>query len=365
MLEIHRLVRNFSQAISRVGIHDTSMMKEPYEKPECIRGSTLVIGKNRRDRMPFAADIYRGDDLASLPDNISRRFRVGPLAQWVILAAVAAWLLSLFVLNPKIDLSTIAEFLFSPQIIDGLLNTLLIAICAEVLALVLGVIVGYGRLSTRSAARTASWLYVWLLRSTPLIVQVLIWGNLALFIPKIGFGDFSLNTNVIITPFIAGVLALGVHDGAYLAEVVRSGVQSVSSGQKEAASALGLTSWQIQRHVVLPQALRVMIPALGSFFVLLLKSTTIVLVIGGGDLLTKAENIAAVNFKTVELLLVATIWFLLVTSLGTIGQVFLERRFSRQYLTSRRSKPMDAVDNTTALASPEHVISPIKKRRRK
>ena len=138
-----------------------------------------------------------------------------------------------------------------------------------------------------------------------------------------------------LTPFVAGVIALGLHDAAYVAEIVRSGIMSVSEGQREASSALGLSWWQTQRTVVLPQALRIMIPPLGSAFVLLLKSTSLVVVIAGGDLLTEAENISAVNLRTIELLVVAMIWFLAVTSVANVGQWMLERRFNRQNRTRR------------------------------
>ena len=303
----------------------------------------------------LSLDRYGRKDLELLPDLVTRRTRTGAVAQWLLLAVVLLWLASLFIGNPNLDMGVIGTFLFSPIILDGLFNTLIIAICAQLLAMVLGVIVGYGRLSSRSAPRVTSWLFVWFFRSTPLIVQLLIWGNLSLFIPRLGFGEWSASTNDVMSPFVASVIALGIHDAAYLAEIVRSGVQSVSAGQKEAASALGLTWWQAQRRVVLPQALRVMIPAAGSFFVLLLKSTSLVVVIAGGDLLTQAQNISAYNFKVIELLLVATIWFLVITTLSSVGQSFLERRFSRQLRPRRERQPevMRALSKTDDGAQPQ------------
>lgn len=274
---------------------------------------------------------FSAGELADLSDVVARQSRFMATFVWVLLALVVVWILSLFIFNPKLDLSYVTRFIFSPSILSGLGNTLLLALCAQVVAMVGGLIVGYFRLSRLRALRAAAWLYVWFFRSTPLLVQILFWGNLALFIPRIGWGDWSVSTNVVLTPFIASVIALGAHEAAYLGEVVRSGVQSVTVGQREAAAAIGLNWWQTQRFVILPQALRVMLPQFGSFFVLLLKSTSLVSVIGGGDLLSAAENIANSNYRIIELLIVATIWFLVVTNLASIGQAFLERRFSRQH----------------------------------
>jgi len=274
---------------------------------------------------------FSAGELVDLPDVIARQSRFSGALLWALLVLVLAWVLSLFLFNPKLDLSYVTRFIFSPSVLSGLGNTLLLALSAQVLAMAGGLIVGYFRLSGLRALRAAAWLYVWFFRSTPLLVQILFWGNLALFIPRIGWGDSSISTNVLLTPFIASVIALGVHEAAYLGEVVRSGVQSVTVGQREAAAAIGLNWWQTQRYVILPQALRVMLPQFGSFFVLLLKSTSLVSVIGGGDLLSAAENIANSNYRIIELLIVATIWFLLVTNIASIGQALLERRFSRQH----------------------------------
>lgn len=266
----------------------------------------------------------------ALPTRIARRFPYGSVVAWVVLVVVVGWLVLSFATNEHIDLGVIGIYLANANILHGLLNTLMLAICAEVIALVLGVVVGFGRLSSKSVVASAAWLFVWLFRSTPLVVQILLWGNLALFLPRLGIGDWSVDTNPVLTPFVAGVIALALHETAYVAEIVRSGVKAVSTAQREASAALGLSWWQTQTKVVLPQALRFMIPPLGSAFVLLLKSTSLVVVIAGGDLLTEAQNIASVNLRTIELLVVATIWFLAITSIANVGQWVLERRFDRQ-----------------------------------
>ncbi|MEU7811703.1 amino acid ABC transporter permease [Pseudonocardia sp. NPDC049154] len=272
----------------------------------------------------------------ALPDVRARQPHVGRWIQAVVLALVIVIVVHTIFFSPNLQPSVIAQSLFSPRILEGLGNTLLIAVVAQVLALLIGVPVGFMRVSANPVSRTGSWLYLWIFRSTPLIVQILLWGNLALFLPNLVLGVpftavtwLSVPTNVVMTAFVASVIALGLHDGAYIAEIVRSGVLSVGDGQRDAAAALGLSWWQTQRTVVLPQALRVMIPPAGSAFVLLLKSTSMVVVIAGGDLLTEAQNISSTNLRTVELLIVATIWYLLVTSIAAAGQALLERRFSR------------------------------------
>jgi polar amino acid transport system permease protein len=266
-----------------------------------------------------------------LPHDFARAFAAGQAVGWIVLAAFIGWFLWLFLDNPNLDMAVVRRYLFNANILEGLRNTLMLAICAEVVGLVIGVVVGFGRLSANPVFQSAAWLYVWVFRSTPLVVQILLWGNLSLLLPQLGVGPWQAETNDIMTPFVAGVIALALHEAAYVAEIVRSGVRSVPGGQSEAASALGLSWWQTQRKLIMPQALRVMIPPAGSAFVLLLKSTSLVVVIAGGDLLTEAQNIASVNLRTIELLLVATLWFLAITSVAAIGQRFLEKRYDRQY----------------------------------
>lgn len=140
---------------------------------------------------------------------------------------------------------------------------------------------------------------------------------------------FSFDTNTVITPFVAAVLGLGLNEGAYMAEVVRGGILAVGPGQVEAAKALGMGSLQTTRRIVLPQALRVIIPPTGNQFINLIKASSLVSVIAGGDLLTSAQTISFLNLKTIELLTVATFWYLVIVTAASIGQYFLERRVSR------------------------------------
>lgn len=237
----------------------------------------------------------------------------------VVLLALSIWR------NPNIQHGVIAQYQFAPAILAGLRTTLVLAVLAAALGLVLGTLLGVMRLSDSAVLRWGSALYTWLVRGTPLLVQILVWGNLALLFQHIG----PFSTNALITPFVASVLALGLNEAAYMAEIVRAGILAIDHGQQEAAAALGMTRTLALRRIVLPQALRVIIPPAGNQFVSLLKATSLVSVIAGGDLLTAATNISSGNLRTIELLLVATFWYLAVTSLTGFGQFLIERRLAR------------------------------------
>ena len=241
-----------------------------------------------------------------------------------VLLAVSVWR------NPNIDHAAIAHYQFAPAILAGLRTTLLLALAAELIGVVLGTLLAVALLSDSLVLRWGSRLYVWLLRGTPLLVQIIVWGNLALLFPRLG----PFSTNAVLTPFVASVVALGLNEAAYMAEVVRAGLLSVERGQYEASMALGMSRGLALRRVILPQALRVIVPPAGNQFISLLKATSLVSVISGGDLLTAAENISSANLHTIELMLVATFWYLLVTSLCSAGQHLLERRLGRAHRIS-------------------------------
>lgn len=227
--------------------------------------------------------------------------------------------------NPNIVHGVIWQYQFAPAILQGLRTTVVLAALAAVIGLVLGVVLAVMRLSPSGVLRLGSGLYTWLLRGTPLLVQILIWGNLALLFEHIG----PFPTNAVLTPFVASVLALGLNEAAYMAEIVRAGILAVDRGQYEASMALGMPRALALRRIILPQALRVIIPPAGNQFISLLKATSLVSVIAGGDLLTAAENISSANLHTIELMLVATFWYLVLTTITSVGQFFVERRLGR------------------------------------
>jgi len=247
--------------------------------------------------------------------------------------------------NPLIDHATIGKYLFHPVILGGVRVTISIAFSAFTLGLVLGTTLGLMSISSNPVLVAINRAYVTLFRAVPLLVQILIWGNLALLfrrlsltIPFTTFKVFDVNTNDVMTTFVAGALGLGLHQAAYMSENVRAGLTSVGRGQRDAALSLGMKRRQVTFRVVLPQAMRVIVPPAGNEFISLLKATSLVFVIAGGDLLTKAQNIAATNLRVIELLTVASIWYLGMVAIATAGQRVIERWFSRGYRHDRMTE---------------------------
>ena len=205
------------------------------------------------------------------------------------------------------------------------------------IGIALGTLLAVMRLSPNPLVSTASWLYIWFFRGTPVLVQILFWFNIAALYPRMPIGipfapSFtSFNAAALITPFVAGVLGLGLNEGAYMAEIVRAGIISIGEGQTDAAQSLGMSRLQIMRRIVLPQAMRVIIPPTGNETISMLKTTSLVIVIAltPPELLLTVQNIYSVNFKPIQLLIVASIWYLAMTSLLYIGQYYLERYYAR------------------------------------
>ena len=262
---------------------------------------------------------------AAVPRRVVPLRRPGLWLSSALVVALAGALLVSVWTNPHIDHAAIARFQFAPAILAGLRVTVVLALLAAVIGAVLGVLLAVMRLSPSPVLRVFSAAYTWLLRGTPLLVQILLWGNLALLFQHIG----PFDTNRLLTPFVASVVALGLNEAAYMAEIVRAGILSVDQGQADASLALGMSRSLAMRRILLPQALRVIIPPAGNQFISLLKATSLVSVIAGGDLLTAAENISSANLKTIELMLVATFWYLVLTTITSLGQYLVERRLAR------------------------------------
>lgn len=231
--------------------------------------------------------------------------------------------------NDNLQWSAVGDNLTEESVMGGLWVTVQLTVLAMVVGIALGIVVAVMRLSPNRVLATVSWFYIWLFRGTPVLVQLLVWFNLALFFPRIGAGPLSADTNELIKPFVAALLALALNEAAYMAEVVRAGILAVDTGQAEASHALGMTQGQTMRRIVLPQAMRVIIPPTGNETITMLKTTSLVLVVGAGDLLTRTSAIAAREFTTIEMLLVASFWYLVLTSVASYGQFHLERRFAR------------------------------------
>lgn len=216
----------------------------------------------------------------------------------------------------------------------GLFRTLTIAVLAQLLGVVIGLVVGYGRLSRFRVIRALSAAYVWVLRGIPVLVLLVLLfsGVAAAGLP--GFQDFNLGTLDVPANYQAAVVGLGIHSGAYMAEIIRNGIQSVLPGQIEAAKALGMTPRQISGRIVIPQATRVIIPPTGNEFNGLLKTTSLVSVIGVQDIFLISQSIASTTFRVFEMMLVVSISYIILTGLWTVIQGVIEIKF-RAFESSR------------------------------
>jgi polar amino acid transport system permease protein len=237
----------------------------------------------------------------------------------------------------------VGHYLFDSRILHGVLTTLYLTALCQAIGIVLGVIAAVMRLSPNPIVSGASWLYIWFFRGTPLLVQILFWYNIAALFPTISlgipFGPSFVHghANTIITPLVAALLGLGLNEGAYMSEIVRAGIISVDEGQTHAAQSLGMSRLQIMRLIVLPQAMRVIIPPTGNETISMLKNTSLVSVVGYGELLFAAQTIYDVNYKVIPLLIVASIWYLVMTSVLYVGQYFIERRYGRGFSRSEQA----------------------------
>jgi polar amino acid transport system permease protein len=259
-------------------------------------------------------------------------------AQWIVAAVVAVILVAVarsVATNDRFEWNVVGDYLFDSRVLDGVVTTIELTVLAMAIGIVLGVVLAVMRLSPNRLVSSSSWTYIWLFRGTPVLVQIILWFNLAALYPTVDLGIpfgpsfIHLNANEIITPFVAGMLALGLNEGAYMSEIVRAGMISVDEGQTEAAKALGMTQGQTLRRIVLPQAMRVIIPPTGNETISMLKFTSLVSVIAVSELLYSVQLIYAQNYKVIPLLIVASIWYLAITSVLSVGQYYLERYYGR------------------------------------
>ncbi|MCB5165074.1 amino acid ABC transporter permease [Streptomyces bambusae] len=281
----------------------------------------------------------------STPHEPIRAIPVRHYGRWisavVILALVVA--LGYAFSQGNVRWATVPEKLFDGSIIKGLFNTIWISVASMAVGLVLGVVFAVMRLSKNPVTSTIAWFYIWLFRGTPVYVQLLIWFNLALIFPVLNLGFYKDEMTQVMTPFLAALLGLGLNEGAYMAEIVRAGIQSVDEGQTEASHALGMTQTQTMRRVVLPQAMRVIVPPTGNEFINMLKTSSLVVAVQYYDLLRAAQDIASTSFAVMEMFFVASIWYLALTSVFSVGQYYLERYYARGALRTLPPTPWQKV----------------------
>jgi polar amino acid transport system permease protein len=245
------------------------------------------------------------------------------------------------------DISYVRHFVGLSVVLHGVYVALELAAASMAAGIVLGVLAGLARVSRSRALQVLAWLYIWVWRGTPLLVQLLVTAyGIPILLESMDRTGHSWLTSVAhamgSNPFLAGFVALSLYEGAYVAEIVRSGILSVEAGQVEAARALGMRHRTLMRKVVLPQAVRVMIPPLGNNVIAIIKDTSLVSVIGLTELTLVAEQTYAENFRVLEVLFGISLYYLLLTTIWSVLQVLIERRFGERTSSVRRG-PVDRV----------------------
>ncbi|BCH26691.1 amino acid ABC transporter permease [Mesorhizobium sp. L-8-3] len=278
---------------------------------------------------------------------------VVPVRHYGLWIGTAVTLVVLFVIvaalatNPAFDWPTVGKYLFHPSIMRGLGQTILLTVIIMALSIVIGAVVAIMRLSPSRILNSFAAGYIWFFRGAPALIQLIFWFNLSLVVREFSLtlpflGTlFSVKTNDFMTPFVSAVIALSLHEAGYMAEIVRAGINSVPSGQTEAAGSLGMTRGLILRRITLPQAMRFIVPPTGNETINLLKTTSLVTIIAVDDLLYSAQSIYARTFETIPLLIVVAFWYLFVVTLLSIGQHFIEQYYGRS--DQQQGRPMNRI----------------------
>ncbi|AIY01895.1 putative ABC-type amino acid transport system, permease component [Arthrobacter sp. PAMC 25486] len=283
--------------------------------------------------------------------------------RWVgaafILLFVALAVQSL-ITNKNFRWETVGKYLFDVLVLQSIGWTLLLTVSSMVIAIVLAIILAFMRQSENPLFRWVSWFWVWFFRGTPVYTQLVFWGLVAVLFPKIIIGVpfgpewFSLNTETVITALVGAIVGLGLNESAYLAEIFRAGLKSVDNGQMEAAEALGMRRSKIMWRIILPQAMRVIVPPTGNETIGMLKTTSLVLAIPFTlDLTFVTNTIANRTYLPIPLLIVAAIWYLVITSVLMVGQHYIEKHFGKGV-----DNVMKAPVKATAAVAAAHALPP-------
>lgn len=286
------------------------------------------------------------------PSPLNPRRRRHPwrwLAAISILVLLADLLQSLWG-NPRVQRSVVLDYLWSQETLKGMWVTVYLTVISMAIGIVGGTLLAVMRQSANRVLCTIAICYQWLFRGTPLLVQIIFWAYLGALYPQlflhVPFTHQGLTlgtTSEIVSITAAAIMALGFNEAAYASEIIRAGILSVPAGQTEAAQALGMSRALRTRRVILPQAMRIVVPPMGNETISMLKTTSLVSVVSGHDLMTNVENVYSQTFQVIPLLIVASIWYLALTSALSLGQVWLERRFGRGFTSAGRRNANTAV----------------------
>jgi polar amino acid transport system permease protein len=288
------------------------------------------------------------DELPVVPVRHPGRW-VAAVVVLVLFAMFVHWLIA----TKGLHWDVVNHWVFSRSILQATRRTIILTFLAMLIGVVLGVLLAVMRLSQNPIVSGSAWLYIWFFRGTPVLVQVLFWFNLPAVMNSLSLGVpfgpswFHTDPKTVITQFGAALLGLGLNEAAYMAEIARAGIISVDEGQTEAAQALGMTRLLTMRRIVLPQAMRVIIPPTGNETISMLKTTALVSVIGYAELTFTAQIIGSRTFQVIPLFLTISLWYLAMTSVLYVGQFYLERYFARG---SARSLPLTPVQRVRMMA---------------
>jgi len=254
---------------------------------------------------------------------------------WGVSILITVWFLWGVAHNANFGWSVTLEWFTEKSIMQGLSTTLWLAVVSMLIGTVLGLLVAIARLSGERLARGIAALYIWFFRGVPLLVQLIFWYNLSTLVPEFSLSipatpiDFHWETNQLITPLTAAILGLAFNEAAYMAEIIRAGLLSVNQGQYETCDAFGMTRFQALKRIIIPQAMRAIIPPTGNQFISLIKATSLVSVIAMSDILYSVQAVYNRTFDVIPMLMVAVIWYLIVTSILSVVQDFIEKYYSR------------------------------------
>ena len=258
-----------------------------------------------------------------------RPFPVDRVILWGLTLAVAGGFAYIVAVNPNFQWGVVGAYFFDPTVLQGLTVTAGLTVVAMVLGVALGLILAIARMSKDGLASSLSALFIWFFRGTPLLVQLIIWYNMSALFPRISIGITAWDTNDLITPLTAAILGLALNEAAYMAEIIRGGLLSVDKGQAETAEAFGMTRGRALRRIVIPQAMKAIVPPTGNQLISMIKATSLVSVIAMADLLYSVQSIYNRTFEIIPMLMVAVLWYLLITSILNVGQSAIERYYSR------------------------------------
>jgi len=264
----------------------------------------------------------------ALKPRLTRR-SVFEYAAWVVCILVTLGILASVLTNSNFQWDVVAKYFTHESILRGLVLTIVLTVVSMVLGTLLGLILAIMRSSTIKPIAAMSGLYITLFRGTPVLVQLIFWFNIAALYPNLSIAGMSIDVNTLITPITAAVIGLTLNEAAYMAEIIRGGFSSVGKGQIEAADSLGMSAGMKMRKVIIPQAMPSIIPATGNQFIGMFKETSLVSVLGVAELLQSVQLIYARTYETIPLLIVASLWYLVMTLLLSYPQSRLEARYSR------------------------------------